>query len=105
MSACPCDGERCKITAEDRRHGTENGYGNLLCRCESCREAHATYFREGKGAESLNRYRTSAKVRHARRSRIARRWINATAAYLGTSISDDEIDAIAAEAVKAEAAA
>ena len=30
----------------DPRHGTVNGYGNLGCRCESCRVAHTAYFRE-----------------------------------------------------------
>lgn len=24
----------------DPRHGTTNGYGNLGCRCDACREAH-----------------------------------------------------------------
>ena len=31
----------------DPRHGTENGYKNLLCRCEDCSEAHREYQRSG----------------------------------------------------------
>jgi hypothetical protein len=27
----------------DRRHGTENGYVNLHCRCEQCKAAHAAH--------------------------------------------------------------
>jgi hypothetical protein len=27
----------------DPRHGTENGYGNLSCRCVACTGAHADY--------------------------------------------------------------
>jgi hypothetical protein len=30
----------------DTRHGTENGYRNLSCRCGPCREAHALYQRQ-----------------------------------------------------------
>jgi hypothetical protein len=29
-----------KLARNDPRHGTENGYGNLGCRCERCRRAH-----------------------------------------------------------------
>lgn len=32
----------------DPRHGTSNGYSNLYCRCQPCRDAHAAYFREYK---------------------------------------------------------
>lgn len=35
---CVCG---CKLTADDPRHGTANGYGNLKCRCQPCRDAHA----------------------------------------------------------------
>lgn len=28
------------FTSDDPRHGTENGYGNLRCRCQPCRDAH-----------------------------------------------------------------
>jgi WhiB family redox-sensing transcriptional regulator len=27
----------------DLRHGTRNGYGNLACRCQPCRDAHAQW--------------------------------------------------------------
>jgi len=29
-----------RLTPDDPRHGTINGYGNLGCRCDLCREAH-----------------------------------------------------------------
>lgn len=29
------------LAPDDPRHGTSNGYGNLGCRCEECRAAHA----------------------------------------------------------------
>ena len=30
----------------DSRHGSENGYGNLSCRCTRCTRAHADYWTE-----------------------------------------------------------
>jgi hypothetical protein len=36
---CPC--ASCNLCFFDPRHGTANGYGNLRCRCEPCRAAHA----------------------------------------------------------------
>lgn len=39
--------ERPPLAPDDPRHGTTNGYGNLGCRCDPCREAnrvgHADY--------------------------------------------------------------
>lgn len=29
------------MAEDDPRHGTPNGYGNLGCRCDACRAAHA----------------------------------------------------------------
>lgn len=29
-----------ELAPDDPRHGTRNGYGNLGCRCDACREAH-----------------------------------------------------------------
>lgn len=37
---CPCHGERCRLTADDPRHGTKNGYMNLYCRCKPCTKAN-----------------------------------------------------------------
>lgn len=34
------------LLATDPRHGTLNGYNNLGCRCEACRNAIAAYMRE-----------------------------------------------------------
>ena len=33
----------------DHRHGTENGYNNLGCRCEDCRIAWSEYQRGRRG--------------------------------------------------------
>lgn len=42
--------EHTKLTDDDPRHGTPNGYGNLGCRCDACREAnrqnHAKYMKK-----------------------------------------------------------
>lgn len=58
-------------TPDDPRHGTENGYSNLRCRCDRCTDAHATYYRVGPGNEAQWRSRTlSGRMR--RRYRIAR---------------------------------
>ena len=55
MSICECPGQGCRLSAEDHRHGTDNGYRNLNCRCRACRDANA------------------ASVRRARESRAARK--------------------------------
>lgn len=36
---------RARITPGDGdpRHGTTNGYSNLRCRCQPCRDAHTAY--------------------------------------------------------------
>jgi hypothetical protein len=38
---------RSKLAPDDPRHGTANGYANLNCRCDRCKEAnritHAAY--------------------------------------------------------------
>lgn len=31
------------LSDDDPRHGTTNGYGNLGCRCDACRAAHAVH--------------------------------------------------------------
>lgn len=46
----------------DPRHGTDNGYVNLRCRCDSCRQAHT---------EAVAEYRSSVDVRR-RRNRLDR---------------------------------
>jgi hypothetical protein len=55
--SCNCEGQKCKMTLDDRRHGTNNGYQNLFCRCELCRSAHAEYYYSGAGKELVKRYR------------------------------------------------
>lgn len=35
------------VNRSDTRHGTENGYSNLGCRCRRCRAAHAEYHYAG----------------------------------------------------------
>jgi len=32
-----------EMLPDDPRHGTENGYNNIKCRCERCRRAHRDY--------------------------------------------------------------
>lgn len=32
---------RPRLSPDDPRHGTPNAYGNLKCRCQRCRDAHA----------------------------------------------------------------
>ena len=39
------------MTADDPRHGTANGYGNLKCRCQECRAAHARKARDQRHPE------------------------------------------------------
>jgi hypothetical protein len=34
------------LAPDDPRHGTTNGYGNLRCRCQPCRDAWAAKHRE-----------------------------------------------------------
>lgn len=41
MTLCGCSGVRCTMSETDHRHGTNNGYNNLHCRCEACRSANA----------------------------------------------------------------
>jgi hypothetical protein len=44
------------LAPDDPRHGTVNGYGNLGCRCQPCRDAHAAYRRErGYAAKYIER--------------------------------------------------
>lgn len=37
-----------RLTADDRRHGTHNGYRNYRCRCDACKAAVAAYNKEHK---------------------------------------------------------
>lgn len=49
---------------DDPRHGTENGYKNLACRCERCREAHRLWFvayRRRNGVRPEAEYREAVK--------------------------------------------
>lgn len=41
----------------DPRHGTHNGYGNLKCRCDACREANSEWYANGPGAALKWAYR------------------------------------------------
>lgn len=57
------------LTADDPRHGTNNGYGNLKCRCQPCRDAHAEYqrrihrdWRERRRAQGVTARGTLRKV-------------------------------------------
>lgn len=48
------------MTADDVRHGTVNGYGNLRCRCGPCRDAWRARCSE---AGYLQRYRSKIRSR------------------------------------------
>lgn len=48
----------------DPRHGTENGYQNLHCRCDRCRTANTIYAR---GRARANGVRTRAEAHAAQR--------------------------------------
>lgn len=54
--SCGCKGQRCRIDADDPRHGTKNGYTNLLCRCQACSAANTAYY-QGKGKKYQEAYR------------------------------------------------
>ncbi|MGC5661569.1 very short patch repair endonuclease [Micromonospora sp. WMMD723] len=49
---------RVELAPDDPRHGTTNGYGNLGCRCDLCREAHrrkhVRYMHEVRKSKSLS---------------------------------------------------
>ena len=38
------------LAPTDPRHGTMNGYCNLKCRCQPCRDAWAAYFKSMKAS-------------------------------------------------------
>lgn len=42
---CECVGQKCRMEANDSRHGTANGYTNQYCRCQPCRDAHCFYIK------------------------------------------------------------
>lgn len=45
---CACLGGKCGLLADDPRHGSMNGYGNLSCRCDPCRGANSIYLGEAR---------------------------------------------------------
>lgn len=64
MSApCPCDGARCRISADDPRHGSDNGYKNRGCGCRPCRDAHNAWHRKHR-AENKAYYKAYAARRY-----------------------------------------
>lgn len=54
------------MTPDDPRHGTANGYGNLKCRCDACREAWRQY-EPSRAAQE--RYRRRLGMQPAKRGR------------------------------------
>lgn len=50
---------------EDERHGTTNGYSNLKCRCDRCKEAWKLWHREWM-------HQADRLERHAERQRVFR---------------------------------
>lgn len=55
-----------ELAADDPRHGTTNGYGNLGCRCEACRAAH-----RASHAAYLARQRAAGRIIGAHGSEVA----------------------------------
>jgi hypothetical protein len=43
------------MNPDDPRHGTDNAYTNLRCRCERCREAHRLHARRSPSHRAANR--------------------------------------------------
>jgi len=60
---------------DDKRHGTINGYTNLECRCDACREARRAY---APNVASVRRYRARKRA-----ERIAAGWVPREAAKHG----------------------
>lgn len=42
---CTCGGAKCRLSSDDTRHGTHNGYTNYRCRCAGCRSAYTEFTR------------------------------------------------------------
>jgi hypothetical protein len=55
------------LTVNDPRHGTENGYTNLLCRCQPCRDQHALIVKDQRARRHL-RLSTGENVNHGEAS-------------------------------------
>lgn len=62
----------------DPRHGTSNGYSNLKCRCDRCREAwaaaHAKYMERRREREAMQAKEEADTAQDIRAMRAARRW-------------------------------
>jgi hypothetical protein len=50
-SPCKCPDDRCKLTVDDPRHGTINGYSNHKCKCRPCRDAGTMQSRQQTGLD------------------------------------------------------
>ena len=57
-----------KLSPDDPRHGTENAYGNLGCRCKRCRVAHTAHFRQRGYTHTAARNAIYNKNYHAARA-------------------------------------
>lgn len=57
MPDCQCHGTKCRLDADDPRHGTVNGYSNLGCRCPPCNDANSDYSMFGAGNRAKWKYR------------------------------------------------
>jgi hypothetical protein len=52
----------------DPRHGTLNGYGNLKCRCQPCRDANAIAFKEARAKRKQRLLDDPSLAPHGRES-------------------------------------
>jgi hypothetical protein len=57
---------RSDLPRGDPRHGTENGYNNLKCRCAACTEAHRLVYRQYRAAHPERREIRNARKRAQR---------------------------------------
>lgn len=71
------DRARMTLDRHDPRHGTENGYGNLHCRCRRCTAAHRRYHGKYETRPDRRRWITSqqrARYRGAQNPRSSSEW-------------------------------
>lgn len=71
------DRARMTFDRSDPRHGKENGYVNLHCRCRRCTAAHSRYHLQYTSRPDRRRWITSqqrARARGAQNPRSSREW-------------------------------
>lgn len=54
------------LNVDDPRHGTYNGYQNLNCRCQPCRDANAEYVRKRRSGRAAEIAENPRRAEHGR---------------------------------------